>query len=321
MERPIGWVKAAQKAFLTFPDPVRDRVNTALTIAAQGAKADIAKPLRGLGSGVVEIAVRHRTNAWRVVYVRDCRIVVGAARVPEEVEDRNPHAEARDRPCQGATAPSQRGAVQMTQETEFELVEGTGNVFRDLGDPDAVLKHAKAVLAADVIATLDDSGLTVRKAAAATGFAAADFSRVRNANLGRFTVDRLVRMAAALQHAAGSSATARAHLPTLSDNPASATPRPIVVTINGSFCSRTPSSSKSRPLTRGPVSGAYPNSANCVATMPCALPPTLARCSAKRSTASDGQVRRPRISSSVSTSTPSLACGSTTSRQPAATRC
>ena len=117
----------------------------------------------------------------------------------------------------------------MTQETEFELVEGTGNVFRDLGDPDAVLKHAKAVLAADVIAALDDSGLTVRKAAAATGFAAADFSRVRNANLGRFTVDRLVRMAAALQHAAGSSATARAHLPTLSDNPASATPRPIVV--------------------------------------------------------------------------------------------
>ena len=71
MERPIGWVKAAQKAFLTFPDPVRDRVNTALTIAAQGAKADIAKPLRGLGSGVMEIAVRHRTNAWRVVYVAE----------------------------------------------------------------------------------------------------------------------------------------------------------------------------------------------------------------------------------------------------------
>ena len=62
-ERPIGWVRAAQKAFLTFPDPVRDRVNAALTIAAQGARADIAKPLRGLGSGVMEIAVRHRTNA------------------------------------------------------------------------------------------------------------------------------------------------------------------------------------------------------------------------------------------------------------------
>lgn len=75
----------------------------------------------------------------------------------------------------------------MTEEADFELVDGTGNVFRDLGDPDAVLKHAKAVLAADVIAVLDASGLTVRNAAAETGFAAADFSRVRNANLGRFT--------------------------------------------------------------------------------------------------------------------------------------
>ena len=92
----------------------------------------------------------------------------------------------------------------MTQENEFELVEGTGNVFRDSGDSDAVLKHAKAVLAADVIGELDSSGLTVRKAAAATGFAAADFSRVRNANLGRFTIDQLVRMAAALRGAAGS---------------------------------------------------------------------------------------------------------------------
>ena len=46
-------------------------MNTALTIAAQGAKADIAKPLRGLGPGVLEIAVRYRTDAWRVVYVTE----------------------------------------------------------------------------------------------------------------------------------------------------------------------------------------------------------------------------------------------------------
>ena len=87
----------------------------------------------------------------------------------------------------------------MTQDAEFELVRGSGNVFLDLGDADAVLKHAKAVLATEIIAALDDSGLTVRKAANATGFTAADFRRIRNANLNRFTVDRLVRMADALQ--------------------------------------------------------------------------------------------------------------------------
>ncbi len=69
--RPVGWVKAAPKAFESFPASVRDRVNTAFTIAAEGGKADIAKPLRGFEPGVLEIAVRYRTDAWRVVYVTE----------------------------------------------------------------------------------------------------------------------------------------------------------------------------------------------------------------------------------------------------------
>ena len=91
----------------------------------------------------------------------------------------------------------------MTEEVELELVQGSGNVFRDLGDPNADLKQAKAVLAARIISALDDKGLTVRKASDATGFAAADFSRIRNANLARFTLDRLMRMLAALDSGAG----------------------------------------------------------------------------------------------------------------------
>ena len=65
----------------------------------------------------------------------------------------------------------------MIEETRLDLVQGSDNVFRDLGGPDADLKHAKAVLAAQIVAALDESALTVRKASEATGFAAADFSR------------------------------------------------------------------------------------------------------------------------------------------------
>lgn len=83
-------------------------------------------------------------------------------------------------------------------ERESELVRGSGNVFRDFGDPDADLKQAKAVVAARVIEVLDRQELTVRKAATVTGFAAADFSRVRNADLNRFTLDRLIRMLGSL---------------------------------------------------------------------------------------------------------------------------
>jgi len=69
--RSVGWISAARKVFETFPETVRDRVNTALTIAAEGGKADVAKPLKGLDPGVMEIAVRYWTDAWRVVYVTE----------------------------------------------------------------------------------------------------------------------------------------------------------------------------------------------------------------------------------------------------------
>ena len=40
----------------------------ALTVAAEGDKADIAKPLKGFGSGVFEVALKYRTDAYRTVY-------------------------------------------------------------------------------------------------------------------------------------------------------------------------------------------------------------------------------------------------------------
>ena len=66
--RAISWVKAARKDFASFPQGARARIEAALTIAAEGRMADIAKPMKGLGAGVFEIALRHRTDAYRVVY-------------------------------------------------------------------------------------------------------------------------------------------------------------------------------------------------------------------------------------------------------------
>lgn len=75
---------------------------------------------------------------------------------------------------------------------KLELVRGSGNVFRDLGRENADIDQLKALLAAEIIKVLNREELTVRAAHARTGFAAADFSRIRNAELGRFTADRLV---------------------------------------------------------------------------------------------------------------------------------
>jgi predicted XRE-type DNA-binding protein len=75
---------------------------------------------------------------------------------------------------------------------KLEVVRGSGNVFRDLGYQNADSEQFKAILAAEIIKALDREGLSVRSAHGRTGIAAADFSRIRNADLGRFTVDRLI---------------------------------------------------------------------------------------------------------------------------------
>lgn len=74
----------------------------------------------------------------------------------------------------------------------IKLVDGSGNVFRDMDVPNADLEQLKSILAAEIIKSLDRKGLTVRAAAEMTGVAAADFSRIRNVDLDRFTVDRLM---------------------------------------------------------------------------------------------------------------------------------
>ena len=75
---------------------------------------------------------------------------------------------------------------------KIEVGRGSGNVFRDLGHADADVLQLKAILATEIIRMLERKELTVRAAHAETGIAAADFSRIRNADLGRFTLDRLV---------------------------------------------------------------------------------------------------------------------------------
>lgn len=66
--RPVSWLRAALKEFETFPEGAKSISLAALTIAAEGGKSDIAKPMHGLGSGVFEIALPLRGDAFRVVY-------------------------------------------------------------------------------------------------------------------------------------------------------------------------------------------------------------------------------------------------------------
>lgn len=78
---------------------------------------------------------------------------------------------------------------------EFEVMRGSGNVFADFGDADAEAKKMKAVIASEIIFTLNERHLSAREGAKIAKIDAADIQRIRNADLSRFTIDRLVRVA------------------------------------------------------------------------------------------------------------------------------
>ena len=80
---------------------------------------------------------------------------------------------------------------------QLELLRGSGNVFRDFGVAHADIEQGKAIVAARIIHILDERALSTRKAAA-SGYPHADFSRIRKANLSRFSLDKLVKMLNAL---------------------------------------------------------------------------------------------------------------------------
>ncbi|MGH8549657.1 MAG: helix-turn-helix domain-containing protein [Methylococcales bacterium] len=75
---------------------------------------------------------------------------------------------------------------------EIELVRGSGNVFADFGRPHAGLEQARAIVAAQIIRVLDDRILSTREAERLTGISHSEFSRIRNTQLRRFTLDRMI---------------------------------------------------------------------------------------------------------------------------------
>ncbi len=82
----------------------------------------------------------------------------------------------------------------MTDDDDFAITKGSGNVFRDAGLPDADTELLKANLSAAILRAQRAQGLTNAAAAKMAGVDEGDISRIRCCDLDRFTIDRLVRI-------------------------------------------------------------------------------------------------------------------------------
>ena len=78
------------------PHGAQIAMDRALTIVAEGGFPDIAKPLKGLGLSVFEVALKHHTDAYRVVYAvqfRDAVWILHAFQKKSKSGSKTPKAE------------------------------------------------------------------------------------------------------------------------------------------------------------------------------------------------------------------------------------
>lgn len=84
------------------------------------------------------------------------------------------------------------------EERADEVVRGTGNVFADLGYPDAAERHAKLRLAYALNQVMAERQLTQAAAAQILGLTQPKVSALRNYKLAGFSVERLMTLLTAL---------------------------------------------------------------------------------------------------------------------------
>ena len=68
MLKPVEWVGSSKADLKRFPDPVQDRMGFAIYQAQAGLRHRDVKPLRGFGSGVLEVVSRHDGDTFRAIY-------------------------------------------------------------------------------------------------------------------------------------------------------------------------------------------------------------------------------------------------------------
>lgn len=66
-QRPVVWLGNSKKNILAFPEEVRKLIGDELQMIQFGGMPKDAKPFKGVGSGVIEIALKYNKEAYRCV--------------------------------------------------------------------------------------------------------------------------------------------------------------------------------------------------------------------------------------------------------------
>src|SRR5271163_2289676 len=179
-DTPLEFIGTSRDDLSEFPTEVKYCIGFALRTAQKGGKHPDAKPLKGFkGAGVLEIVSDFDGNTLsRRLHGENKRRNLRASRISEEIQEGHRDAKSRagqDRAQIERSRASESGERAMKK---VRVTKSSGNVFADIGLPNAAEHSIKADLVLRIAARIKSKGLTQAKAASLLGLAQPDVSKL-----------------------------------------------------------------------------------------------------------------------------------------------
>jgi phage-related protein/predicted XRE-type DNA-binding protein len=189
-DTPLEFMGTSREDLSEFPDEVKYCIGFALRTAQKGGKHSDAKPLKGFkGAGVLEIVSDFDGNTFRAVYtVRIKGVIYVLHAFQKKIQKGHFDSENRNREDQARIKRSLGGE---RMKKKVRVTKSSGNVFADIGLPNAAEHSIKADLVLRIAARIKSKGLTQAKAGSLLGLAQPDVSKLLRGHFAGYTYDRL----------------------------------------------------------------------------------------------------------------------------------
>ena len=175
-EKPLEWIGSSHKDLMALPADVRRVFGFALSLAQAGDRHDAAKVLKGFGgAGVLEVVEDEVGGTYRAVYTVKFAEAVFVLHCFQKKSKRGIATPKEDMDIIHARLKIAEAFVKGVAEMKTRLVDGvevhrgSGNVFADLGLPDADKLKIKTGLVIEIRKAMRSLGLTQLEAAKRMG--------------------------------------------------------------------------------------------------------------------------------------------------------
>jgi phage-related protein/predicted XRE-type DNA-binding protein len=192
--RPLRWVGSSKRDYGRFPARVQDNLGFALFLVQTGQHPPAAKPLKGLGSGVVELVEDFDGDTYRAVYTVRFSKVVYVLHAFMKKSKRGIKTPKTDIDLIGMRNTTTNNCLKQERvmARKVQVEAGSDNIFADLGLPDAETHLLKAQIVSEIYRLTQQRKLTQAQAGKRMGISQPEVSRMFGGNFREYSVDRLM---------------------------------------------------------------------------------------------------------------------------------